>query len=138
MITAPDPPDPQTELAKERNRIAADRTLLTWVRTSVSLIGMGFGITQLSPPLDLEDQGFLLAMVTPSKIGLFFIGLGVFSVVFAALDYQAELGRYRQPTYTYTPRLSLGLSIAGAVVIVALILFAALWTHPFLRSLHRA
>ena len=33
-----------TELTKERNRLAADRTLMAWIRTSLSLIGFGFGI----------------------------------------------------------------------------------------------
>ncbi|MGB5713106.1 MAG: DUF202 domain-containing protein [Waterburya sp.] len=33
------PPNFQIELAKERNRIAVERTLLSWIRTSVSLIG---------------------------------------------------------------------------------------------------
>ena len=32
------------ELAKERSRQASDRTLMAWVRTSLSLIGFGFGI----------------------------------------------------------------------------------------------
>lgn len=33
----PYPPNPQPELARERNRIAADRTLLSFVRSSVTL-----------------------------------------------------------------------------------------------------
>ena len=33
-----------TELTKERNRLAADRTLMAWIRTALSLIGFGFGI----------------------------------------------------------------------------------------------
>jgi len=33
-----------TELTKERNRLAADRTLMAWIRSSLSLIGFGFGI----------------------------------------------------------------------------------------------
>jgi putative membrane protein len=32
-----------TELTKERNRLAADRTLMAWIRTSLSLIGFGIG-----------------------------------------------------------------------------------------------
>ncbi|WRH67064.1 MAG: DUF202 domain-containing protein [Planktothrix sp. GU0601_MAG3] len=34
----------RTELAKYRSRAAADRTLMAWIRTSLSLIGFGFGI----------------------------------------------------------------------------------------------
>jgi uncharacterized membrane protein YidH (DUF202 family) len=38
--------DISTELARERTRQAADRTLMAWIRTSLSLIGFGFGIAK--------------------------------------------------------------------------------------------
>ena len=38
--------DVATELARERDREAADRTLMAWIRTSLSLIGFGFGIAK--------------------------------------------------------------------------------------------
>ena len=53
MATArhrPDTIDPSaaalttTELARERNREAADRTLLAWIRTSLAMTSLGFGI----------------------------------------------------------------------------------------------
>ena len=40
------------ELAKERNREAAERTLMAWIRTALSLIGFGFGIGKLATYLD--------------------------------------------------------------------------------------
>ncbi len=46
-------PKVATELARERSRQAADRTLMAWVRTALSLIGFGFGIAQFR---DLFDQ----------------------------------------------------------------------------------
>ena len=41
-----------TELAKERNRAAADRTLNSWIRTSLALIGFGFGISKIHASLE--------------------------------------------------------------------------------------
>ena len=35
------------ELARERNREAAERTLMAWIRTALSLIGFGFGFGKL-------------------------------------------------------------------------------------------
>ncbi|MFM7169470.1 MAG: YidH family protein, partial [Cyanobium sp.] len=35
------------ELAKERNREAAERTLMAWIRTSLSLISFGFGVDKI-------------------------------------------------------------------------------------------
>jgi putative membrane protein len=36
--------DSSTELASERSREAADRTLMAWIRTALALIGFGFGV----------------------------------------------------------------------------------------------
>jgi uncharacterized membrane protein YidH (DUF202 family) len=41
--------DISSELARERTRQAADRTLMAWIRTSLSLIGFGFGIAGSFP-----------------------------------------------------------------------------------------
>jgi len=35
------------ELAKQRNRGAADRTLMAWIRTCLSLISFGFGLDEI-------------------------------------------------------------------------------------------
>jgi putative membrane protein len=43
----PQVPNPGTELAKERNRAAEERTLMAWIRTSLSLIGFGVGVERI-------------------------------------------------------------------------------------------
>ena len=42
MTETPTPRNIANELAKERNREAAERTLMAWIRTALSLIGFGF------------------------------------------------------------------------------------------------
>ncbi|MGB3200256.1 MAG: DUF202 domain-containing protein [Nodosilinea sp.] len=120
----PYPANVQVELARERNRIAADRTLLSFVRSSASLIAIGTGVSQV------------LQRLTPSArylniwiygLSLSFVGLGVINLIFAAIDYQGELARLRQPDYCFTPRWSLGGVTGSAVLMAGLVIF--LWLY---------
>ncbi|WP_201279074.1 YidH family protein [Leptolyngbya iicbica] len=111
----PYPPNPQPELARERNRIAADRTLLSFVRSSVTLISIGVGISQVSNILVpvvsyLSYWTYLLSVLM--------VGVGVITLIFAAHDYQGELQRLRQPEYYFTPRWSLG-GVTGWIILIA-------------------
>lgn len=59
-------PNMQVELAKERNHLANERTFQAWIRTSLSLMGLGFVIEQFTIfvrqnkeiiPADLSQNG---------------------------------------------------------------------------------
>lgn len=106
------PPDTQAELARERNRVAADRSLLSFIRNSVTLISAGVGIDQIvrtfAPNVPLVDLWvYLLTLVLT--------GLGVANLLFATADYRGEMKRLRQPEYYFTPRWSLG-AVTGWIV----------------------
>ena len=75
-VESSEPPVLANELARERNREAADRTLLAWIRTSLAMISLGFGIERLgqaastvsAPPVTsgeprLELVGHLTALL---------------------------------------------------------------------------
>jgi putative membrane protein len=128
-MVEPNTQDNQTELAKERNRIAADRTLLTWVRTSVSFIGLGFGLGQILNSVGVGKSQRVSDLLV-DFLSLLFIGMGVFMAIAAAADYQQELRRLQQASYLYQPRSSLGLIVGGGVVIAAIVTLAVLWHTP--------
>ncbi len=104
-MQTPYPSNVQTELARERNHIAADRSLLSFVRNSVTLISTGIGIDEilhlLAPVAPyVNEWGYILSLLL--------VGLGVINLYFAIRDYQGEIKRLRQPEYYFTPRWSLG------------------------------
>ncbi len=123
----PYPPNVQAELARERNHIAADRSLLSFIRNSVTLISAGVGINQIvttltpsAPFMGLWIYGLTLAL----------IGLGVINLFLAIVDYRGEMKRLKQPEYYFTPRWSLGGVTGWVLFIVGLIAFFRLVTSP--------
>jgi len=110
------------ELAKKRNRDAAERTLMAWIRTSLSLISFGFGIDRivsaLKAPLSLQNP------IRLSRIlGLSFIALGIFALFMAIIQHRAELKRIRRVIYTYTPNISLSVIVAIGLIAIGLAAF---------------
>lgn len=123
----PYPPNVQEELARDRNHLAADRTLLSFIRGSLTLIGVGVAVEQIVSALSpgsryLDEWAYGLSLV--------FIGIGVVSLGFAIADHRREMQHLQAREYVYTPRWSLaaatGLAIfaTGAVALCWLALSA--------------
>ncbi|MEO0407841.1 MAG: DUF202 domain-containing protein [Cyanobacteria bacterium P01_A01_bin.135] len=67
--------NPTTELARQRNRAAAERTLLAWIQSSLTLLGIGITLDYLilrerPATLPLFNAGLLIA-----PLGLCLLGL---------------------------------------------------------------
>jgi len=93
------------ELAKERNREAADRTLMAWIRTSISLIGFGFAIAKTYEYIEadyMEETGRVLdALHTPVIFGISFIVLGMVGIFAGVIQYGRILNRIHSDQFTY-------------------------------------
>jgi putative membrane protein len=79
----------ESHFAWLRTRLAVERTMMAYLRTSASLIGFGFGIFQLA----YQKQGtpeFSSARFPEAAwyLGLALIGCGVLAAVFSALEYR--------------------------------------------------
>ena len=81
--------DESTELSKKRTREAADRTLMAWIRRSLSFIAFGFGIAAIAPTLEKT------ALVNARILGVSFIAVALFAVVV----YRQELQRIQTSDY---------------------------------------
>jgi putative membrane protein len=75
-------------LATERTRMAADRTLMGWIRTALSMIGFGFTIFKFLESIqskELESQ--VMRPHAPRTVGITLISIGVFSLVIACVQH---------------------------------------------------
>lgn len=72
-----------------RTRLALERTLMAWMRTSVSLIGFGFTIVQFFQRLNsMEGVAPALRPQAPRQLGLAMIACGVLGLLVSAWQYR--------------------------------------------------
>jgi putative membrane protein len=115
------------ELAKERNRAAAERTLMAWVRTSLSLISFGIGIDRI---ISAINKAFTNSKIDPYNlsrtIGLSFIIIGTTALVLAVIGHNRSLKKLDKEYFVYTPEISLGSIVAIALIMLGLFAFIAI------------
>lgn len=116
-------PDTSTELAKERTRAAADRTLMAWIRTALSLISFGFGVGKV---FDLLDTAYPEKHLDPLHASLLvaisLVILGMLSLLGAIIQYWQMLKRLEREAFTY--KSSRALTVGVAVLLLLIGLFA--------------
>ncbi len=115
-----------TELARERNRAAADRTLMAWIRTSLSLIAFGFSIGQFFEFLKYSQLEKNIDPIHSSRIvGVSFIVVGTLGLLAAVIQHWYILEAIKKRQYIYVPSFPLTLIVAICLLIIGLFSFIA-------------
>jgi putative membrane protein len=98
--------EPQPKLADilaiERTRMAAERTLMGWVRTALSMISFGFTIFKFLESTQQRGLGPQLRPHGPREVGLSLIGIGMFALVIACFQHWQFIKKLR-PDNPYKP-----------------------------------
>jgi putative membrane protein len=116
------------ELARERNREAADRTLMAWIRTALSLIGFGFGIGKLTAYIDESGLHRSLAPHSSLIFGASFIVLGILGLLAAVVQHARILKRLSQPDFGYDAMRPVAMTVAVLLMLIGVFgLAAILW-----------
>lgn len=124
----PEPPprvyNLNNELAKERNRAAAERTLMAWIRTSLALISFGFGIDQIVTVIASADAAIASNRAALARVtGLGFIAVGIYAIIAATLEHRRILSLIQRDDYTYHKTRSLATNVAIALILIGTFAF---------------
>ena len=83
-----------------RTRMSLERTLMSWVRTAVSLIGFGFTIVQFFARLsDMEGIEPAMRPQAPRYLGLALIAAGIMSLLISVWQYQSVMNYLRSDEF---------------------------------------
>jgi putative membrane protein len=111
------------ELATTRTVLAADRTLMAWVRTSLSMISFGFTIYKFLHGLEQAGGIRLRRPEEPRNIGLFLTALGTASLLAGILEH---LGTLRHVRGAGRRRPGASLYVACVVLLLGVVVLAGL------------
>ena len=115
------------ELAKERTREAADRTLMAWIRTCLLLIGFGFGIAKFRDIL--VEAGMRRGpehLQSTLIFGLSFIALGVFGLLAAVVQHWRILAHIKLENFEYTGFRPVVMTTALILLLIGLFAFISI------------
>lgn len=139
--TGPDEPTQRFEIRTTsdshfswiRTRLSLERTLMSWVRTAIALIGFGFTIVQFFQRLD-DTPGAKSALLpdAPRYFGLALIGAGIVALAISVWQYRWSLNYLWAPPYdriagaqkeqVQTPLLA----VCIALLIIGILAFGAI------------
>jgi putative membrane protein len=116
-------------MAWVRTRLALERTMMSWLRTAVSLIGFGFAIVQFFERIEhVPGTHPALYPHVPMYVGLALISCGVLALVISIWQYKWTV-RYMwsetfAPVAGLTPEGMQSPVLAVAILLICIGLFA--------------
>jgi putative membrane protein len=119
--------DQGTLLAIERSYLAADRTLMAWIRTALSMIGFGFTLGKLGQTVsEIEMKGALrgVRMVSVESVAYFLVIIGTGALFAALLQYLISIAEYAELGVRH--RVSIAFVVGAVLVAVGAFAFTAL------------
>jgi len=114
---------------KSREHLANERTFLSWIRTSIALMGFGFVIVKFT--LFLKEISLLLETNGVSStgysaiVGVIMVALGVIIAILAFVQYKKYENQLNNNSYVSSSKLSLFITLIiliGGIILISYLL----------------
>ena len=115
------------ELARERNRAAADRTLMAWIRTALAMIGFGFGVGKLYDALEKANpEGVFDPLYSAQIVGEALIALGVLGLLAAVIQHWKILKKIENEQFVYRSPRALPMIVSILLLLIGVFAFISI------------
>jgi len=111
-------------LALDRNKLAAERTLMAWLLTALSMISFGFTIYKFLQVIDEQSSVPLRHLNAPRNVGLVLTGLGTFVMVVACIQHWSYVKNLRTDK-PYQP-WDISFTVALLIAVMGALLFGSI------------
>ncbi|MGB3405572.1 MAG: DUF202 domain-containing protein [Microcoleaceae cyanobacterium] len=117
------------ELAKERNRAAAERTLMAWIQNSLSLIGFGVAFDQIFEVLQqtFPQENRILVLQLSHILGLSLIAIGVGLLILGIFQYRIEVQSIERENYMRLSGHPLNIATSSAIILFGIATLMMIW-----------
>lgn len=112
------------QLAIDRTRLAAERSLMAWIRTALSMIAFGFTLYKFLQALHAQSPVPIPRPNAPRNVGLLLVGIGTFAVLVAAVQHWRYVRKLSpgQPGWCW----DLGILVAILIGALGILIFASI------------
>jgi putative membrane protein len=111
-------------LALDRTKLAAERTLMAWLRTALSMISFGFTIYKFLQVLQEQSGTAVTRPNAPRNLALALIGIGTGALVAACVQHVKYVGAL-SATHPYKP-WDLTFVVSCFVMLLGFLTFASI------------
>ena len=119
------PRDLRLPAALVRTALSSEQTLMSWVRTSLSLFTFGFSITQFFYFLEQKQEGSNFS-AGPRRLGISLVAVGILVLVLAVVEHVQRLPKMRDQGLPPDMGSFLPLGSAGAILVIGIVAMISL------------